>query len=67
MHHSLIGKRTRRTFQLGQQLSVVLHEANQLTGSMLFHLEEAGDKATRPRAKVVRPGRPPTRSGKRRF
>jgi ribonuclease R len=67
VHHSLIGKRTRRTFQLGQQLSVVLHEANQLTGSMLFHLEEAGDKATRPRAKVVRPGRPPTRSGKRRF
>ena len=38
IHHALVGKRTRRTFQLGQTLDVVLHEANSLTGSMVFHL-----------------------------
>jgi ribonuclease R len=46
--HSLVGKRTRRTFQLGQKLSVVLAEANTLTGSMQFHLEEGAREKSPP-------------------
>ncbi len=37
--HSLVGRRSRRAFQLGQTLTVILHEANTLTGSMVFHLD----------------------------
>jgi ribonuclease R len=44
LHHALVGKRTRRTFQLGQTLDVVLHEANTLTGSMVFHLAGSGPR-----------------------
>jgi ribonuclease R len=40
-HHALVGKRTRRSFQLGQRLQVVLQEANTLTGSMVFHIDGA--------------------------
>ena len=60
VHHALIGKRTRRQFQLGQMLDVVLHEANQLTGSMLFRLEEAEPArpgGSRPRARLAKPER----------
>ena len=62
IHHCLVGKRTRRTFQLGQTLQVVLHEANTLTGSMVFHLE--GSEAAPPRHPA--PGRRPAPSGRRR-
>jgi ribonuclease R len=58
VHHALVGKRTRRQFQLGQMLDVVLHEANQLTGSMLFRLEEsepARPGGSRPRARLAKP------------
>lgn len=65
-HHQLVGRRTRRTFQLGQILSVVLHEANQLTGSMVFHLEEAATappSGNRPRARLAKPEHKPFRQG----
>ncbi|MDA8230520.1 MAG: ribonuclease R [Magnetospirillum sp.] len=52
--HALVGKRTRRTFQLGQTLTVVLHEADTLTGSMVFHLEDAGERPLRRRARPER-------------
>jgi ribonuclease R len=71
-HHALVGKRTRRSFQLGQRLTVVLHEANMLTGSMVFHLEEGGERAPRSSRPIgasrpVRPagGPPPVRRGRR--
>jgi ribonuclease R len=60
IHHALVGKRTRRTFQLGQSLNVMLHEANTLTGSMVFHLAEAGTRPARPE----RPGAPRPGSGR---
>ena len=44
--HCLIGKRFRKTFTLGDSLRVKLAEANPLTGSLIFHLD---DKATRTR------------------
>ncbi len=50
--HSLIGRRTRRTFQMGQAVTVVLQEANRLTGSMVFRLDEGREKS-------VRRGKPP--------
>ncbi|MBX9635609.1 MAG: hypothetical protein K2X44_11565, partial [Magnetospirillum sp.] len=69
-HHCLVGRRSRRTFQLGQILSVALHEANVLTGSMVFHLEEVAKNQTpptgnRPRARMGKPERkgPPRKSG----
>ncbi|HLO76199.1 MAG TPA: ribonuclease R, partial [Magnetospirillum sp.] len=59
VHHALVGKRTRRQFQLGQMLDVVLHEANQLTGSMLFRLQESeparASNGNRPRARLAKP------------
>jgi len=60
VHHCLVGKRTRKTFQLGQLLDVVLHEANALTGSMVFQLE-----GSTPRA-ATGPRRPPPRNRGRR-
>jgi len=47
-HHCLVGKRTRKTFQLGQRLDVILREANTLTGSMVFNLAEGGEREPRP-------------------
>lgn len=67
VHHCLVGKRTRRTFQLGQKLEVVLAEANTLTGSMVFHIAEEegrGSRPVRPRPAGARPfrsGGPPRR------
>ncbi len=59
-HHALVGKRSRRSFQLGQALPVILAEANTLTGSMVFHLAETGTpKAGSRRA---RPGKPERRN-----
>lgn len=60
IHHALVGKRTRRTFQLGQRLDVVLHEANPLTGSMVFQLEGSD-----PRVRAVTRRPPPARRGRR--
>ncbi|TNC94653.1 MAG: ribonuclease R [Stygiobacter sp.] len=60
VHHCLVGKRTRKTFQLGQLLDVVLHEANALTGSMVFQLE-----GSTPRA-ATGPRRPPPHNRGRR-
>ncbi|SDG56982.1 ribonuclease R [Roseospirillum parvum] len=37
-HHRLVGQRTRRTFSLGQTLTVRLIEAEPLTGSLIFAL-----------------------------
>ena len=65
-HHCLVGRRTRKTYQLGQMLSVALHEANQLTGSMVFHLEEvakAPPSGNRPRARMGKPDKKGPRKG----
>ena len=59
IHHCLVGKRTRKTFQLGQTLEVELYEANPLTGSMVFHLEGTGAKVG------VASRRPPPSGGRR--
>lgn len=40
-HHSLVGKRTRKSFQLGQTLDVILAEANTITGGMVFKLADS--------------------------
>lgn len=63
-HHCLVGKRTRKTFQLGQRLDVVLREANTLTGSMVFNLEGAGERGPAPPKRGSTPFRPPRRSGR---
>ncbi len=65
-HHCLVGKRSRRTFQLGQRLDVTLREANTLTGSMVFNLEgEAGRSPRPPRGGPPgRPVRPVRRKGR---
>lgn len=44
-NHALVGKNSRRSFQLGQPVTVELIEANTLTGSMVFHL--SGDHGPR--------------------
>ncbi len=54
-HHCLVGKRTRKTYQLGQALTVVLHEANTLTGSMVFLLEDAAPREPGRRSRLSRP------------
>jgi len=46
-HHRLVGRRTRRTFTLGDQIIVTLAEANTVTGSLLF--KPAEDTPQRPR------------------
>jgi ribonuclease R len=39
-HHRLVGRRTRRTFTLGEPVTARLAEANTVTGSLLFALDE---------------------------
>ncbi len=46
--HSLVGKRTRKTFTLGDELQVVLAEANPVTGSLVFRLAAATPSEGRP-------------------
>jgi ribonuclease R len=58
VHHCLVGKRTRKTFQLGQKLDVVLGEANTLTGSMVFRLEGGSERPSRPPRSGAKPFRP---------
>ena len=60
--HALIGKRTRRMFQLGTSVQVVLREANPVTGGMVFNLSRGSDEdKARPQA----PHRPQPRNGHR--
>jgi len=65
VHHCLVGKRTRKTFQLGQKLDVVLAEANTLTGSMVFKLDGGTERPPRP-SRPSRPGAKPFRPGAKR-
>jgi ribonuclease R len=69
-HHCLVGKRTRKTFQLGQTLDVVLAEANTVTGGMVFQLaseQGGGGRSGRPtgrdRMGQRRPAKKPGRRG----
>ena len=41
--HALIGKRTRRMYQLGATIEVTLREANAITGGMVFALTRSTD------------------------
>lgn len=43
--HALIGRKTRRTFRLGDLVTAQLIEANPLTGGMLFHIVDDKGKA----------------------
>ncbi|MBI3444209.1 MAG: ribonuclease R [Magnetospirillum sp.] len=65
-HHCLVGKRTRKTFQLGQKLDVVLREANTLTGSMVFNLEGGTERPSRPQQRTGNRPFPPSGKPKRR-
>ena len=59
--HALIGKRTRRMYQLGAVVDVTLREANAITGGMVFSLTKTGsekDSQTAPRSH-----RPPLHRG----
>ncbi len=49
VHHCLIGRRSRRIYQLGDSVEVLLAEANPLTGGLVFHLLD-GAKAGSSRA-----------------
>ncbi|GAA0581946.1 ribonuclease R [Caenispirillum bisanense] len=49
IQHALVGRRSRRTFTLGDAVAVMLMEANPLTGGMIFQLLDKNGKA---------PGRP---------
>ncbi len=62
--HALVGKRTRRTFQLGQRLEVELREANTLTGSMVFNLAGEAQRGPLPPKRGSAPFRPPRRKGR---
>ncbi|MBF0325593.1 ribonuclease R [Magnetospirillum moscoviense] len=56
--HCLVGSRTRRIWQLGQALNVVLTEANTLTGSMVFKIEGETPRGSRPAKSLYRSRRP---------
>jgi ribonuclease R len=55
---SLIGKRTRKSYQLAQMVDVRLLEARPVTGGLLFTLDSAGIAARGPQ-----PGKRPNRKG----
>jgi ribonuclease R len=57
--HALIGRRTRKMFQLGAVIEVVLKEANTVTGGMVFALSSAS--ATGKPSGAARQQRPPPR------
>ncbi len=54
-HHRLVGRRTHRTFTLGDPVTARLAEANTVTGSLLFALED--EEAARPAKHRARRGR----------
>ena len=61
--HALVGRRTRRIFQLGQTIQVTLREANPVTGGMIFAL--ARPPQARPDdEKPAQPGTRPHRAPK---
>lgn len=58
--HALVGRRTGKTYRLGDSVEVLLAEANPLTGSLLFHLlDSTGPLESR--------RRPPKQRSERRF
>ncbi|CAA7623480.1 ribonuclease R [Magnetospirillum sp. SS-4] len=63
-HHALVGKRSRRTFQLGQRLDVDLREANTLTGSMVFNLAGEAERGSRPVRRGAGPFMRPRHKGR---
>lgn len=62
--HALVGKRTRKTFQLGQRLDVELREANTLTGSMVFNLAGQAERGPQPPRRGPALFRKPRRKGR---
>jgi ribonuclease R len=55
-HHRLVGRRSRRTFTLGDAVTVRLAEANTVTASLLFALDDE-DESPRPRPRKTARGR----------
>ena len=63
--HALVGRRSRKTYRLGDVVQVKLAEANPLTGSLLFQILEsgtAGDSPPRPTRSRPPEWRPERRS-----
>jgi ribonuclease R len=58
-HHRLVGRRSGRSFTIGDPVRVRLAEANAVTGSLLFGLVEEAESAGR------RPARPAERQSRR--
>jgi ribonuclease R len=52
--HSLVGRRSRRTFTIGDQVSVRLLEADALSARLVLALEEGGSDAAAPRRRRPR-------------
>ena len=52
--HSLVGRRSRRTFTIGDQVSVRLLEADALSARLVLALEEGGSEAAAPRRRRPR-------------
>jgi len=59
--HQLVGRRSGRTYRLGDPVSVRLAEANTVTGSLLFSLPDAEGTSRESGAGAERNRRPPTR------
>lgn len=57
--HCLVGRRTNRTYRLGDPVTVVLMEADAITGSLVFNIEGT-------RGRRVRPSSQPHQGGPRR-
>ncbi len=55
--HSLVGRRSGRAYRLGDAVEVLLVEAQPVTGSLVFHLLDAGAARGRPQARAGRPKR----------
>ena len=49
---ALVGKRTRKTYQLAQPVIVRLEQADKLTGGMSFSLVEAEDSENKPKKPI---------------
>jgi ribonuclease R len=53
-HHRLVGRRTRRIFTLGDPVTAKLAEANTVTGSLLFALDDDESRPLRARPEFGR-------------
>ncbi len=60
--HALVGRRSGRTYSLGQAVDVLLAEANPLTGGLVFHLLDGGQGAGGANSAARKGGRKPGRS-----